>query len=845
MQTHLIHAALFWAIFVSIVAPADAAQDWTQFKYDAAHSGNLPHRSLTEPLGLLAAAACSDSIFTAPVVSDGRVFVVDGSGVAWCFDAKTLEVVWKFASDGGKTNCNNVSSPAIVGKYLHFGTMAGSYYVLDAANGRPVNAIDCGEPIFSTPVVGNDRVYFASLGSRVYALRPDGTTVWTWDFVREVLEFTADRFSGEEWVRLKGGTSWKDQFFCVRNLALIGDTLVLPAGGLVVWLQDTGGKPQARATYHSRREAPATLGLSIDSEGAVYRQWTRRDNGGNVEILRPFKEEVKVDYVRGTETSYQGPGSLSFSSVSIRGKDVYRCRPEEGFGLCRHSTDADRSPQTKCLGGYPSISSPILLADKAVYGGLDGALYVVPLSGNSDTWSFKTAFERPITAPVAVCNGCVYFGCEDGYLYVLGPNANAPLPAKDLQLEEVRSPLTGPMTDPEYDWDTSFGNPANTNAVNQGLKPPLKLKWVRRYEGTVKHSSVCGGGRMYTHTAEGQIFAVEQETGRLLWRRYYPGVHISYTSPLYHEGRLYVPQAGLKKCRLRCLDAADGSLIWEAPFTGSPSWNRQLPPIVHDDLVIYLFSSGSYTPQQWLFEHQSTFGFPDDQRPLVRAFDRKTGQVLWTQDFSEFGAGGDDAGMCLMDGRLYYSCYFGDKKPQGVTAAVDPATGKILWTNTQHTLHAGCTVSGGDGRIYLGGYNPVEGKTNRVWCLDAADGKLIWQSEPVDRAIHVITVGQKFLFTHAQYKHGYIIDKKTGKILSTLAKGYRCTRFTLCEPYLVGPNMTMFDLSDQNRLVASGPAADVLLCVGAFISNGRLFYTTNGGGTQLSYTYGAEAANLE
>ena len=845
MERISIHLALLLAILVPIATPTAAEENWTQFKFNARHSGNVPDRSLSEPLGLLATAACSDSIFTAPVVADGRVFVVDGAGVAWCFDAETLEVVWKVATEGGKTNCSNVSSPAVAGRYLHFGTMAGSYYVLDTATGRPVNVIDCGEPIFGTPVVGNDRVYFATLGSRVYALEPDGTTIWTWDFVREVLEFTGDRFSGEDWVRLKGDTSWKDQFFCVRNPALAGDTLVLPAGGLVVWLKDTGDRPLPRATYRSRREAPATLGLSIDAEGAVYRQWTRRDNGGNVEILRPFDDEIKMDYVRGTETSYQGPGSLSFSSVSIRGKDVYRCRPEEGFGLCRHSTVANASPQTECLGGYPSISSPILLADKAVYGGLDGRLHVVPLSGNTGAWSFKTAFGRPITAPVAVCGGRVYLGCEDGYLYALGPNGGGSLPTKNLELEKIRAPLTGPMTDPKFDWDTSFGDPANTNAVKQGLRTPLKMKWVRRYEGTVKHFSVCGGGRMYTHTAEGQIFAVEQETGRLLWRRYFPGVHISYTSPLYHQGRLYVPQAGLEKCRLRCLDAAGGSLVWEAPFTGSPSWNRQLPPIVHEDLVIYLFSSGSYSPKQWLFEHQSTFGFPDDQRPLVRAFNRKTGKVVWTKDFSEFGAGGDDAGMCLMDGRLYYSCYFGDKKPQGVTAAMDPATGKVLWINTQHTVHAGCTVSGADGRIYLGGYNPVEGKTNRVWCLDAADGSLVWQSEPVDRAIHVITIGDEFLFTHAQYKNGYILDKKTGKILSTLAKGYRCTRFTLCEPYLVGPNMTMFDLSDKNRLIASGPVADVLLCVGAFISNGRLFYTTNGGGTQLSFAYGEEAAKMK
>ena len=72
------------------------------------------------------------------------------------------------------------------------------------------------------------------------------------------------------------------------------------------------------------------------------------------------------------------------------------------------------------------------------------------------------------------------------------------------------------------------------------------MKWVRRFEGTVKHLSTFGGGRMYTHTSEGQIFAVEAETGRLLWRAYYPGAHLSYTSALYHGERLLVQLAELR-----------------------------------------------------------------------------------------------------------------------------------------------------------------------------------------------------------------------------------------------------------------------------------------------------------
>jgi outer membrane protein assembly factor BamB len=782
----------------------------------------------------------TDAVFTSPVVADGHIYVVDGSGVVHCIDAHTFRLVWKFSA-GGKCNNNNISSPLLIGGYLHFGTTAGSYYVLNSRTGAVVREIRCGDPIFSTPVAGESRVYFATLGSRIYAVEPDGTVCWKWDFVKEVLGFEGDRWDGKDWNDHSGRATWEKQFCCSRNLALDGKILVVPTGGLVIWLEDDGDHGELRGKFlGGPRESPSTLGLSIGSRGEVYRQWTRRDNGGRVEILSLRDGKVETDWVRGTETSCKGAGSIGFSSVSVRGRDVYRCRPEEDFGFCLHRP----TEPTRYLGGYPSIASPILLNDSAVFGGLDGRLYVVGLSGEGQAWSFKTPFGRPISAAVAVCDGRIYFGCEDGYLYVLGPKKSSPgmIVSKDLETWKIRNKLTGNLTDSKHDWYTNFGNFANTNANEQGVKPPFKMKWIRRFEGTVKHFSVCGGGRMYTHTAEGQIFAVEQETGRLLWRCYFPGVHVSYTAPLYHKGRLYVPQAGLNECQLRCLDAATGRLIWEVPFMGSPSWNRQLPPIIYKNLVIYQFGTGKYTAANWLFEHQSTFGFSEDHKPLVRAWDKETGREVWTKDFSKYGSGGDDAGMCLMDGVLYYSCYFGDKSPKGVTVAMKPATGKTIWVTTKYATHAGCTVSGKDGRLYLGGYNPVEDKTNRVWCLDATDGSLVWKSEPVLGAIHVITIGTDYLFTHVQYRHGYLIDKENGKILSNLTKGYRCTRFTLSEPYLFGANMNIHNLSQNGKLVYAGPAIDVLQCVGGFVSNGQIYYTTNGGGLQSCLLYGSEAA---
>lgn len=864
---------LLLVCLLSLVPTAALAQPWPQSKFDAHRSGNVPDRQVTTPLGLVAAVPLTDAVLTAPVCEAGRLYIVDASGVAFCIRSENGEVVWQTSTPGGPVNCNNISSPAIVDGFLHFGTTAGSYFVLDVRNGSIVREIACGEPIFSAPVVDGNRIYFATLGSQIYALEPNGTICWTWDFVREVMDFGGNRWDGSAWLAHKNGrVNWQDSFCCSMNIAAHDQTIVIPAGGRTVWLKDAGDRAELRALgivpSYAGKEYPATFGQSLGDDGAVYRQWHRRDNAGRVEIFRLNGKEVEADFVHGTETAINLPGLLSFCSVSLRDKDVYRCRPERGLEFCRHSLDNN---ETKSLGGYPSICPPILTKNHGIYGGLDGRLYVVPLSGDAEPWSFKTAFDAPISAPVCVSDGRVAFGCEDGYLYILGPKGNTPLPTNDLAIRKIRHPLSTSRTAAQFDWPTNYGNSANTNANKQGLAPPLCIKWIRRYEGTFKHLPVCGGGRLYTHTSEGQIIAVEQETGRLLWRRYFPHVHLSFTSPLYHNERLLIPQAGLKQSRIRCLDAATGALQWEAPFTGSPSWSRQAPPIVHNGLALYAFGSGKYAPQgtdkaylqkgepqespdgeevmSFVYSHNNPY-YPKDNRPIIRAWNVDTGKEVWTRDFSDMGSGGNDCGLCLLDGTLYYSTFFGyaprrgeEPAATGLTAALDPASGNVLWKTTEHHVTAGCTISAKDGRLYLGGYNKPNQLTDDryIWCLDAQDGSLVWQSDPVASAVNVITVGDRFLFTNASGKDGHVLDRETGKILSRFNFGYACTRFTLSEPYVLGSNMDLIDLSGDNRLIATGPAIDSRECVGSVVSNGRLFYTSQASGLQVSQVYGEEA----
>jgi outer membrane protein assembly factor BamB len=872
-----------WPLALALMlhaTPAPAADSWPQLQGDALRSGNVPHAEIDmrQP-GLIGAVPTTDGIYTSPAVADGTVYVVDGSGVVFAFDAATLQEKWKFATRGGVGNCNNVSSPAVVGKYLHLGTMAGYYYVLDRESGRVVRELDCREPIFTSPVGGADRVYFVTLGARAYAVEPDGTVAWTWDFVKEVIGFDGDRWSGEDWLKQRPDrVTWKDHFVCSRELCLVGKTLVIPAGGRTVFLDDAGGSAELRVVgiipAFAGQEYPATFGQSADAAGNVYVQWHRRDNAGRVEILKLTGDEVQYDFVPGTQTAIELPGLLGFAAVSVRDDAVYRVKPEQGLGLCRHYKGTEE-PHVLCPA--PSICAPVVTREHVIYGGLDGKLYVVPLKGGAPV-SFATAAGAPITAPVAVADGRIFASCEDGYLYVFGEGGKAPLPTRDLGVQKIRSPLTGPLADAQYDWYTNYGDFGGTNANDQGLQPPLRMRWVRRLEGTIKHLPVCGGGRLYTHTAEGQIIACEQDTGRVLWRRHWPDVYLSFTSPLYINEKLLVPQAGIRQSLVRCLDAATGRLLWEAPFSGSPSWSRQFPPVVHGDIAIYASGSGEYAPQgtekpftfrgtpqprpdgrevmSWIYSNENPY-YPRDHRPQLWAWDLNTGKLVWHRDFSEFGRGGNDCGICLLDGRLFYSVFFGYAASQrarrglpaennGLTACLDPATGSVIWKTTDYYVTAKCTLTGRDGRLYIGGYNQANesSKDRYVWCLDAKDGSLIWRSDPITSALNAVSVGERFIFSNALRGRGNVFDRDTGKVVGGVGHNYACCRFTLSEPYILGANMDMIDLSADSKLVSTGPAIDSRECLGAVVSNGRIFYTSQASGFIVSQTYGAESNKL-
>ncbi len=232
-------------------------------------------------------------------------------------------------------------------------------------------------------------------------------------------------------------------------------------------------------------------------------------------------------------------------------------------------------------------------------------------------WSFATAFGAPITAPVAVADGRVYVPCEDGYLYVLGPGGKAPLPTKDLEVVE----------DPQS---------AHRAARRRQIRLVHQLRRLRRHERqrAGPRSRRCGcagpaGWKAPSSTCRSAAAAGCTRTrpkGRSSPSSRTPaGCCGGGTGPTsISRSRRRSTSTASCSCRrpasssrsMRCLDAATGKLLWEAPFTGSPSWSRQFPPVVHGNLAIYASGSGEYASQGT--EKPFTFKGTPEPAPTAR-----------------------------------------------------------------------------------------------------------------------------------------------------------------------------------------------------------------------------------
>jgi outer membrane protein assembly factor BamB len=257
---------------------------------------------------------------------------------------------------------------------------------------------------------------------------------------------------------------------------------------------------------------------------------------------------------------------------------------------------------------------------------------------------------------------------------------NAAVPFKP---EKAKPPPKKART---VNWPIFGLNPARTRYLPaKGVRPPFHLLWNYSERPLLEFPPVYARGRLYAVNNNGVAFALDADTGKVLWERRIGRLNAS--SPAYHRGRLYI--VNLVPGHVIKLDARTGKVLWKRALPG----RAESSPLVLGRTLY--------------------FGCEDGQ---LFALSTRNGNVRWATSLG----GPVKSAPAYRDGVLYVGDY------GGYMNAVRAATGKLIWQ--AGSLGPGFAASGAFystpavayGRVYAGNND------GRVYSYDLNDGTLAW-----------------------------------------------------------------------------------------------------------------------
>jgi outer membrane protein assembly factor BamB len=209
-------------------------------------------------------------------------------------------------------------------------------------------------------------------------------------------------------------------------------------------------------------------------------------------------------------------------------------------------------------------------------------------------------------------------------------------------------------------------------------------------------------GRFFFVAGQGWLFALDAETGRVMWSHSAPGAGLGLPSP---SGRFNPAIRALGNSvlvqptpsRTTMLDAANGRLLRSLTFTAGSWWQR---PLVRDDYAFCL-APNAHT----IIQVGSTTGITQWEHSLTEAT-TLTGE-------SPRLVGGKNAVLCLLPTNL------GDQ-----LLRLDPATGHHLWK--QPVLLAGRSRPVEPAGWALDDEAVYFEQDGHLYARALADGKLLW-----------------------------------------------------------------------------------------------------------------------
>jgi alcohol dehydrogenase (cytochrome c) len=269
---------------------------------------------------------------------------------------------------------------------------------------------------------------------------------------------------------------------------------------------------------------------------------------------------------------------------------------------------------------------------------------------------------------------------------------------------------------PAQNWITNGGNIYNQRystlgQINRTNVAQVKAVWRTSLNGSglgqgysQQAQALVYEGILYVVTGDNDVFAVDVETGKIVWK-YDANVDFEHTVVCcgrlsrgvgLGDGKIYV---GRLDARLVALDQLTGKVVWDVP-AGDPGVSEGITaaPLYYDGKVIVGFTGGEYAV-----------------RGRISAYDAKTGKRLWNF-YTVPGPGEIGHSTWPRDNEAWK--YGG--APVWQTPSVDPELGMIYFTTGNAAPDLNGAIREGDNLF-----------TVSLVALDASTGQYRWHFQLV------------------------------------------------------------------------------------------------------------------
>lgn len=425
---------------LSVLLPASLmGWDSPMFRANPAHTGIYNAAGVPKFTKIKWKFQTGGRVFSSPTVVKDTVYFGSTDHYIYAIDLQSGALKWKSKTGSGVT-----SSPAVENGLVYFGSYDGAFYAVDAETGKlkwkfqtagerryagahlhgsQPAAETMPDPFdfyLSSPVLWEDKVYFGSGDSNIYALNADsGKLIWKFK-TGDVVHASPAIADGTLFVG-----SWDSYFYALDA-----------ASGKQKWRFKTGEDPDIHNQVGIQSSAVVT-------DGVVY--FGCRDS--NLYAL-----DAKTGQKRW---AFNNNGSWVIGSPTVKDGKVYFATSDSALFYALDAKSGTAIFSLKFM--WPMFSSPAIAGNMLYIGTHEGKLMAIDLTTQKLAWVFRTdgsrqngptytkpdgspnykaAFEDDfyddlivgvrkmqsvgaiLSSPVVVKNA-IYVGSSDGNLYAL------------------------------------------------------------------------------------------------------------------------------------------------------------------------------------------------------------------------------------------------------------------------------------------------------------------------------------------------------------------------------------------------------------------------------------------